>query len=727
MRLKGKILAISLVFALIFSALPILVSASQAVDWYITPPTQKTYAIGDPSSFSFSGLTITVYDDQKNSVTLSYEDFGQPAFGEYVALLYDPADFSNSSVYVTVTYGAFKPQGFTLRGIAPEDAIDSFTVEILHPQREGTFSGYYYTYNLLNDLIFTLNYTNRAAETFTYDELYAATGFEPIVTPYALYGSGTHDVTVELIDKTSSFQVEILEYDLLAELTNASVITAGSTAAATISTPGGYAYFKFTPAVSGTYVFYSTGYNDTFGYLYDAYGQEIAYDDDMGSDSNFSISYDLEAGTQYYYGVCFYGGYLTGDISVTLELSETFFEKLQNAPALVLNETATAIISEPKGYAYFKFTPSVSGPYTFSASANDLVNVSLYNSEGVKIIDGADGSWSNLQRYLKAGTQYYCSVRFNTSWWTGSISVTLNRYTSSFLETLENESTKLTLNEIETAYIPTIGASAYFKFTPAESGYYTFRHGSDRYTAGWGDTSYASTFGALYDSFGQSLTYDSNYYRGTGYNFSITYYLEAGIPYYCQTRFNSSGVYGSYPVLMEKFIDTLNNPHYSKKIYVNSTIHERMYDPGSFSYFSFTPSVSGEYDFYFSSNDTAFGRLFDEDGAPIEFVETSGHNLALISHYLEAGKCYYYSVVFYTNTDPDIISIFFESDAVASNFDPGDANRDGEVNANDLVFIKEQLLFGNRMTDRQKALADHDGSGAVDIIDLVRIKKAMAG
>ena len=62
---------------------------------------------------------------------------------------------------------------------------------------------------------------------------------------------------------------------------------------------GETAYFSFTPTVTGTYTFSSLGDGDTFGALYDDYGNKLASDDDSGSNRNFQITQYLTAGVQY--------------------------------------------------------------------------------------------------------------------------------------------------------------------------------------------------------------------------------------------------------------------------------------------------------------------------------------------------------------------------------------------------------------------------------------------
>ena len=81
------------------------------------------------------------------------------------------------------------------------------------------------------------------------------------------------------------------------------------------------ALVKFVPEVSGIYSFgsISDGYNNTYGYLYDADMNELTCNDDSDSNGNFLIEYSLIAGETYYFGCRFFDTYISGSFDVSLK------------------------------------------------------------------------------------------------------------------------------------------------------------------------------------------------------------------------------------------------------------------------------------------------------------------------------------------------------------------------------------------------------------------------
>ena len=138
---------------------------------------------------------------------------------------------------------------------------------------------------------------------------------------------GTCTLTVNYADKTAEFDVEIIEY---VEPT----INAGETI--NVEVDGDIVtYIKFVPTVSGTFTFTSDSTDDTFGYLYQADKETIiASDDDDGINTNFSITWDLEAGKTYYWAVRYYYSDRSGsfDVSLTCDRVACAHEKTTDYP-----------------------------------------------------------------------------------------------------------------------------------------------------------------------------------------------------------------------------------------------------------------------------------------------------------------------------------------------------------------------------------------------------------
>lgn len=86
----------------------------------------------------------------------------------------------------------------------------------------------------------------------------------------------------------------------------------GDRVQAVITAPGEHLLWSFVAPDNGTLTFFSTGGKDTIGYLYDAddyfYSNDLVktkasakkYSDDVGSDVNFKVIYNVEKGHRYY-------------------------------------------------------------------------------------------------------------------------------------------------------------------------------------------------------------------------------------------------------------------------------------------------------------------------------------------------------------------------------------------------------------------------------------------
>lgn len=95
-----------------------------------------------------------------------------------------------------------------------------------------------------------------------------------------------------------------------------SVGTISENTAISVALNNDYKYYKFVPATSDDYVFYSEGSHDTIGAIYDGNGTRLAYNDDNAVDNNFSVSCYLEAGKIYYMAAKMYDSNSTENITI---------------------------------------------------------------------------------------------------------------------------------------------------------------------------------------------------------------------------------------------------------------------------------------------------------------------------------------------------------------------------------------------------------------------------
>ena len=351
-------------------------------------------------------------------------------------------------------------------------------------------------------------------------------------------------------------------------------------------------YYAFTPDVSGTYVFASVGSYDTYGYLYDSAKNQIAAENSGGSNSNFVIVQDLEAGQTYYLVVKLYDESAIGsfDVVVTRYIA-TDEEGFANATVITPNNNYPANILIGGQKAYYAFTPDVSGTYRFWGFSNngysyiDTYGI-LYDSNGNEIVsdsyNGSSGHFA-IERYLEAGQTYYFVAKHNYDYDTCMFTVTLSRYYTYTFETNGADP----IDSISSATEITLP-------TP-------YRYDGAIFM-GWYDN-------AAFD--GEALT---SPYRST----------------------DDCTLYAKW-LTEEQMFDQATNMQLNTNYPVNITSY------GQKGYFVFTAPTSGYYGFYSTNNEfDTFGYLYDSSRNEIKSDDDSGEgNNFLISKYMEAGEtCY---------------------------------------------------------------------------------------
>ena len=85
---------------------------------------------------------------------------------------------------------------------------------------------------------------------------------------------------------------------------------------------GKVVWVEFTPAITGSYEFYSSADGDTYCELYSSSNLRLASDDDGGEDNNFSLIYKFDAGVTYKFKVRHY--YIDSSSSFDVTLTEAY-------------------------------------------------------------------------------------------------------------------------------------------------------------------------------------------------------------------------------------------------------------------------------------------------------------------------------------------------------------------------------------------------------------------
>jgi len=218
-------------------------------------------------------------------------------------------------------------------------------------------------------------------------------------------------------------------------LAASSILPLASPLGAGIGAAGSTLYFYFTPTVSGTYEFFSTGDSDTYGYLFDVNLNELQRDDNSGTDRNFRISCPLTAGNTYYLGARLADSTALGNFGL-------FF--IKSPEPLQLGVSKAVTIAEAREGFFYSFTPAASGNYEFRSTDNSSDTIGwLYDADWNVVASDAVSSYSGSRNFLithalTAGSTYYLGARLNDDWITGSFSVSVTQaeatYTATFID-----------------------------------------------------------------------------------------------------------------------------------------------------------------------------------------------------------------------------------------------------------------------------------------------------
>ena len=424
-------------------------------------------------------------------------------------------------------------------------------------------------------------------------------------------------------------------------------MSVGGSYNASISPAGTVRYFRFTAPSSGTYVFTSSGSADSYGYLYNASGTQLAYNDDNGSDRNFRISYSLTSGSVYYLKARLYSSSATGSFTVRVTGQDTW--PPSSYTTMATGTSYGASITSGGMVKYFRFVPSASGTYTFSSTGSCDTYGYLLNSSGSTLAyndDGGAGVNFQISYSLTAGTTYYLKVRMYSSSVTGSFTVSV---TSPWPPSY----TTMTANTNYTANITVAGDAKYFRFTPTVSGTHVFI-----------STGSADPYGYLLNSSGTTLASNDDY---NGRNFQISYNLTAGTVYYLKARHYGSTTTGSFNVSVMAPGSAWPPSSYTT-MNLGSSYNASITTGGDARYFRFTPSASGTYYFASTGSSDTYGYLYNASGSLLASNDDYGGYNFRIGYNLISGTTYYLKVRLYSSSATGSFSVSVTTPSLTVSF-----------------------------------------------------------
>lgn len=383
------------------------------------------------------------------------------------------------------------------------------------------------------------------------------------------------------------------------------------------------AAYSFTPTISGTYFFYSTGDYDTYGYLYGSNREQLTSDDDSGTDYNFRISYKLTAGQTYYWAVRMYSSSTTGTFSVILERQKTISSlQMTQMPA------KTSYIAGVENSYYFLdglqitafFDDETSAIWSYSDSKD------YFNGQNVNVQYNSKINEGNNQVIVEIGGK---TVSFHLQ------GIPFSEAVASVEDLPLDQPHPVQQNDSNFSI---------FGFTPSVSGSYHF--------------SCDSTFEYLYlyDADGRSLNSSRS---------RLTSSLDAGVTYYYAVRTyqlssfhvlleRATGYWFSYPALTTAIDNAaLINP--------DDPVETVIDEDHQLAAYSFTPTVSGTYFFYSTGSYSTYGHLYDSNRNQLAANNGNGSNQNFrISYELTAGQTYYWVARMYGSSNTGTFSVILE-------------------------------------------------------------------
>lgn len=363
---------------------------------------------------------------------------------------------------------------------------------------------------------------------------YLITGLNPGTTyyarAYAINGGGTA-YSLQYTFTTLAATVD----DHGNSIGTATLISQNSTTSGNIEQPGDNDYFRIDVSGPGSLVAKTTGSTDTFGYLLDAAGADLASDNDSGGSGNFQITWTVAEGT-YYLRVRHSNPSGTG----VYQLAASF---VSAALPTVTTTNAGGIASNSADTG-----GNVTGSGGYTVTERGVVYSTTQNpttASGARVISGSGtgGFTSSLTGLIPSTTYYVRAYAINSAGTAYGAQITFTTLVPFGDDHGNSIGTATLVSQNSTTFgnINTVGDSDYFRINVTSPGTLVVK-----------TTGFTDTYGRLWDSSGTELTRDDD--SGGSYNFQITWAVEAKA-YYVQVYNPWSWGTGAYQLVVS-FIPT---------------------------------------------------------------------------------------------------------------------------------------------------------------------------
>ena len=438
-------------------------------------------------------------------------------------------------------------------------------------------------------------------------------------------------------------------------------IAAGDTKIVNIDEPSDVKMFIFCPTISGAYEFYSTGTCVPMGMIFNSEGEVLEVGFDSSLSSNFSVTYNFEAGEIYILAVSLLDSTATGSFAINIELTDS--ELNDDLWYSITKEMGLHIyigdykfrapiqdgVVDTNEYTYSRYTaPSDVYNYAGGEIQSGVTEYFAHDDEYVyyaavfkQTNDNRAFQWQfrpfntfDIYRDNSDWTQYYYSrIMWQARYIVNGYGYSYTDYSGSYAPTIFTGCVRTPEIYDELICEAQKTASGYKTYEVAISKaylaevngcdtdelfvipYFTYFHSS----AGVGHVYTAEDIATLYDN-GATVSFDAGVGE-LGYMFIVL---------------------GNDPDAEEDVPNTPDNDDELYPIDVGESVTPPTMAAGESMVFEFKPSVSGKYDFYSTGNYDTVGNIISSDSEILYTDDNSGYKYNFhICAYLETGKTYY--------------------------------------------------------------------------------------